>query len=117
MAPTNDVLVERPANGTAVVVFSGEHDLASTPDVKELLDSLLREEALVVADSPAAKFVDSAILNVVPESHARAVILGKVFRLQIHTQHIVRRAFEMAGVFSVVQHVTTREEALRREKS
>ena len=115
MAPTNDVLVERPADGTAVVVFSGEHDLHSAPEVKELLDSLLREDDMVVADFSSAEFVDSAILGVVLETHARAVILGKVFRLQLHTTHIVRRAFEIAGVFTAVEHVTTREEALRRE--
>ena len=35
MAPTTleDVLVERPADGTAVVVFSGEHDLATKSDL------------------------------------------------------------------------------------
>ena len=116
MAPTDDVLVERPADGTAVVVFSGEHDLASAPDVKELLDSLLQQDDLVVADFSSAQFVDSSILGVVLETQARALELGKVFRLQMHTTDIVRRAFEISGVVSAVEHVTTREEALRREK-
>ena len=115
MAPTQDVLVERPADGTAVVVFTGEHDLASAPEVKDLLDSLLQKDDLVVADFSAAQFVDSSILGVVLETQARAVILGKVFRLQIHTTDIVRRAFEVSGVFSVVEHATTRDDALRRE--
>lgn len=48
MAPTDDFLIERPADGTAVVVvFSGEDDLASAPEVRTLLESLLRRgEAL-----------------------------------------------------------------------
>lgn len=117
MAPTDDVLVERPADGTAVVVFSGEHDLSSAPEVRELLESLLRQDDLVVADFSSAQFVDSAILGVVLETQARAVILGKVFRLQLHTTDIVRRPFEISGVFSVVEHVTTRDAALRREKT
>lgn len=116
MAPTDDVLVERPADGTAVVVFSGEHDLASAPEVKELFDSLLRQDDLVVADFSSAQFVDSSILGVVLETQARAVVLGKVFRLQLHTTDIVRRAFEISGVFTAVEHVATRDEALMRDE-
>jgi hypothetical protein len=41
-----DVQVERPADGTAVVVFSGEHDLATKDEVTNLLESLLREDDL-----------------------------------------------------------------------
>ena len=115
MALTDDVLVERPADGTAVVVFSGEHDLASAPEVRELLDSLLRQDELVVADFSTAQFVDSSILGVVLETQARANELGKVFRLQLHTTDIVRRAFEITGVFTSVEHATTREDALRWE--
>ena len=115
MAPTDDVLVERPADGTAVVVFSGEHDLASAPEVRELLESLLQQDDLVVADFSSAQFVDSAILGLLLETKARAVILGKVFRLQIHTSDIVRRAFEISGVLTAIEHITTREEAIRRD--
>ena len=115
MAPTHEVLVERPADGTAVVVFSGEHDLASAPEVRELFESLLKEDDLVVADFSEAEFVDSSILSVVLDTQARALELGKVFRLQMHTSVIVRRAFEMSGVFAAVEHVSTRDEALRRD--
>ena len=115
MGPTDEVLVERPADGTAVVVFSGEHDLASAPEVRELLESLLEQDDLVVADFSSAKFVDAAILGVVLETNVRAAVLGKAFRLQVHTTEIVRRAFELCGVFTAVEHVTTRDEAFRRE--
>ena len=116
MAPTDDVLVDRSAAGTAVVVFSGEHDLASAPEVRELLDSLLQQDDLIVADFSSAQFVDSSILGVVFDTQARALELGKVFRLQLHTTDIVRRAFEISGVFAVVEHVATRDEALRRDE-
>lgn len=115
MAPT-EVLVERPLDGTAVVVFSGEHDLASAREVRELLDSLLQQDDLLVADFSSAQFVDSSILGVVLDTQARANELGKVFRVQLRTTDIVRRAFDIAGVFTAVEHVTTRDEALRREK-
>ena len=118
MAPTtDDVVVERSVDGTSVVVFSGEHDLHSSPRVKKLLDSLLRQDDLVVADFSSAQFVDSSILRVLLDTHAQALELGKVFRLQLDTSDIVGSAFERTGVFTAVEHVTTREEALRQEKS
>ena len=113
MAPTlEDVQVERPADGTAVVVFSGEHDMATKDAVKDLLDSLLWEDNLLVADFSSACFVDSSMLGVLLDTNEHARELGKTFRLQLGTAAIVRRAFEMCGVFAVVERVETREEAL-----
>lgn len=117
MAPTlEDVLVERPAPGAAVVIFSGEHDMATTGEVRNLLDSLLSEDDLLVADFSSASFVDSSILSVVLDTNEQARELGKTFRLQLGTADIVRRAFEICGVFDVVERVATREEALAQEE-
>ena len=63
------------------------------------------------------QFVDSSIVRVLLDIQAQALELGKVFRLQLHTTDIVRRAFERTGVFTAVEHVTTREDALRRERN
>ena len=114
VAPTlEDVQVERSADGTAVVVvFSGEHDLAARDAVKNLLDSVLSEADLLVADFSSATFVDSSMLNVLFTTNDQARQLGKTFRLQLGTAAIVRRAFEICGVFEAVEHVATREEAL-----
>ena len=117
MAPTlEDVLVERPAPGTAVVVFSGEHDMATKGELGELLDSLLSQDDLLVADFSAASFVDSSVLGVMLDANEHARSLGKTFRLQLGTADIVRRAFEISGVFGVIERVTTREEALAQEE-
>jgi anti-sigma B factor antagonist len=113
VAPTlEDVQVERPADGTAVVVFSGEHDLFTKTQVRDLLDSLVRWDKLVVADFSSASFVDSSILGVLLDANEQARKLGKTFRLQLGTAAIVHRAFEICGVFAVIERVTTREEAL-----
>jgi anti-anti-sigma factor len=118
LAPTTleDVQVERLADGTAVVVFSGEHDMATNDEVRDLLGSLLWESDLLVADFSSASFVDAAMLVVLIDTHEQARELGKTFRLQLGTAAIVRRAFEICKVFSVVEHVATREEALAREE-
>jgi anti-anti-sigma factor len=114
VAPTTleDVLVERPADGTAVVVFSGEHDLATKSEVKELLDSLLWERDLLVADFSSAYFVDSSVIGVLLDTNEQARELGKTFRLQLGTAAIVQRALEICGVFAVIERVATREETL-----
>ncbi len=115
MAPTlADVQVERPIDGTAVVVFSGDHDMATKHEVNDLLGSLVRSDELVVADFSSATFIDSSIIGVLFDTKARANELGKTFRLQLSTAAIVRRAFEICGVFTAIEHVATREEALVR---
>lgn len=116
MAPTTleDVRVERPAAGTTVVVFSGEHDLATRDEVRGLLDSLLSRDNLIVTDFSSASFVDSSILGVLLETDGRARELGKTFRLQLGTAAIVHRAFDICGLFTLIEHVETREEALVR---
>ena len=114
MAPTTleDVQVERPADGTAVVVFSGEHDMATEHEVRDLLHSLVRWDKLIVADFSSASFVDSSMLGVLLATNEQARELGKTFRLQLGTAAIVQRAFEICGVFAVIERVATREEAL-----
>ena len=114
MAPTTleDVQVERPADGTAVVVFSGEHDMATEHEIGQLLHSLVRWDKLVVADFSLASFVDSSMLGVLLDTNQQARELGKTFRLQLGTAAIVHRAFELCGVFAAIERVTTREEAL-----
>ena len=47
-----DVQVERPRPGAAVVVFTGEHDLSTSKPVEALLGSLIVENELVVVDCP-----------------------------------------------------------------
>ena len=113
MATTLDgVQVERPTASAAVVVFSGEHDLATRSEVGDLLGSLVLSKELIVADFSTAEFVDSAILGVLRDTNQHAGELGKTFRLQLHTAAIVRRAFEITGLLEMVEHVKTREEAL-----
>lgn len=115
MAPVlEDVQVEYPTPGTAVAVFTGEHDLATEDAVQDLLVSLLDENELVIADFSDAHFVDASILGVVLDANELAERRGHTFRLQLGTAPIVRRAFEVCRIFDVVDHVHTREEAIAR---
>lgn len=112
-APTvDDVVVEQPAPGAAVAVFSGEHDLATRPQVHELLTSLVEDNELVVVDFSGAQFVDSSILGVLMEMRGEADKHGHTIRLQLNTADIVRRAFEISGLLKIYEVAATREAAL-----
>jgi anti-anti-sigma factor len=113
LAPTlDDVVVERPALGAAVAVFSGEHDLATKRQVRELLTSLVYDNELVMADFSEAQFVDSSILGVLMAMKGEADERGHTLRLQLNTADIVRRAFEISGFLTIVEVAATREAAL-----
>lgn len=107
-----DVQVERPSVGTAVVTFTGEHDLLARDALSSLLGSLIEDNDLVVADFSQATFVDSATIHVLLNSDMAARQRGRIFRLQLGTASIVETAFELAGVLKRLDWVRSREEAL-----
>ena len=107
-----DVRVECPTAGTAVVTFTGEHDLATRDDLAQLFDSLVEEHDLVVADFSEAQFVDSTMLYVLVNADAAARARGRKLRLQLGTAAIVRTAFELSGLTKRLDCVHSREEAL-----
>lgn len=108
-----DVRVERPTADTAVVRFTGEHDLATRDDLAELLDSLIEDHEVVVADFSEALFVDSTTLYVLVNADAAARARGRRLRLQLGATAIVRTAFELSGLTKRLDCVHSREEALR----
>jgi anti-anti-sigma factor len=110
----DDVHVEQPGLGTAVVVFSGEHDLATRGEVEKLLRSLTDGNELVVADFSDAQFVDSSMLWVIKRANDDAEAKGRSFRIQLGAADIVRRTFEVCGFFAILEIVPTRGAALLR---
>jgi anti-anti-sigma factor len=107
--------VEHPISGAAVVKFTGEHDLATRDDLRELLDSLVEDNDLVVADFSEAMFVDSTTMHALLDADMAARARGKKFRLQLGATAIVRTAFELSGLVKRLDCVHSRQEALRAE--
>lgn len=107
-----DITVEHPRTGTAVVVLQGEHDLATQPELHDLLDSLIRENDLVVVDLSDAQFIDSSVLRnlVVADRLARSTEV--TLRLQLGSSPIVRKALEISSLLNVLEWVGDREQAL-----
>jgi anti-anti-sigma factor len=101
--PMDDVQVESPTPGTVVVNFMGEHDLVARQELRELLDSLVEENEVVVANFSHAQFVDSSTIHALVDADALARVWGKTFRLQLGTAAIVRRAFEVSGILERIE--------------
>ena len=107
-----NVDVERPASGVAVVAFTGEHDLTTRRATSALLASLIEDNGAVIVDFSKAKFVDTSIMEVVQEANRTARDRGTIFRLQLGTAPIVDMLFRITGVSTEVECASTRAEAL-----
>ena len=106
------IRVEQPAADVAVVEFTGEHDLAEAERIQALFESLVEQNALVVADFSEAEFVDSSVLRTLFRAHSVAADRGSSFRLQLGTAPVVERAFELSGILSHLTCCASRAEAL-----
>jgi anti-anti-sigma factor len=107
-----DVEIQKSDVARAVVAFTGEHDLTQIRALGDLLSTLVAENELVVADFSRARFVDSSVINLLLDTRRLAVESQRRFRLQLGTACMVYRVFEVAGVLSVLECASSREEAL-----
>ncbi len=117
VATPEDVTVDSPRPGVVVVSFTGEHDLATSEPVSEALETLVAENELVVADFSGAQFVDSSLLSVLLATEQLARERGTTFRIQLGTEAIVERAFEISGILQAISWTSSREEALSGTRS
>ena len=107
-----DVAVEWPISGVAVVTFTGEHDLATRDATAALLDTLVEENQAVIVDFSKAEFVDGAILGVLRNTDRAAREQDTIFRLQLATTAIVGMIFQITGASTELECASTRDEAL-----
>lgn len=110
--PLQDLRVECPRPGAAVVVFTGEHDLMTADRIQALLVSLVAQNDLVVADFSEAEFVDSSVLSALFRTNAAARRSGTSLTLQLGTAPVVKRAFELSGILTQLRCTESRQEAL-----
>ncbi len=115
--PMDHVQIDYPALGTAVITFTGEHDLVARDELRAKLDFLVEENTLVVADFSEAEFVDSTTLHALLDADMAARKKGRRFRLLLGTQATVRAAFELSGVLNRLDYAKSRAEALGDESS
>jgi anti-sigma B factor antagonist len=109
---SDNVEVLRPRDGVVVVVLSGEHDLASSNELDELLAGLVTTNELAVVDLTTAEFIDSSTLGVLARAHREAEKSGNRLRLQVEPGATVERILEISGLFAHIERANTRDEAL-----
>lgn len=107
-----DLEVLRPRAGAVVVVCTGEHDIATSRDLEQLLADLVAENDLVVVDVTRAAFIDSSFLHNIVKAERASRARGARLRLQVGTDLIVARALEVSGILGRIEHAHTREDAL-----
>ena len=103
VATLEDVQVTFPRPGVCVVCLCGEHDAATRVLMGELFDDLFLTNDLVVVDVTEAQFIDSSILSTFFAAEKLAREQGKDFRIQLGTEAIVKRVFEVSGA---LDHLT-----------
>jgi anti-anti-sigma factor len=111
-ATLEDVQVTFPRPGVCVVCLRGEHDAATRVLMGELFDDLFLTNDLVVADVTEAQFIDSAMLSTFFAAEKLAREQGKDFRIQLGTEAIVKRVFEVSGALDHLTWAPSRDAVL-----
>ena len=106
------VEVTYPRPGTCVIALHGDHDRVTAEQMEGLFSDALAVNDLVVVDVGGADFIDSSFLRNLRVADRRAKEQQKLFRLQMGTALIVRRALEVSGVLERLTAVQNREDAL-----
>jgi anti-anti-sigma factor len=112
VATLEDVEVTAPRPGVCVVSLRGEHDAATRVSMSELFHDLVLTNDLVVADVTQAQFIDSAMLSTFFVAEKLAREQGKDFRIQLGTEAIVKRAFELSGALDHLPWAASRDAVL-----
>jgi anti-sigma B factor antagonist len=103
MVPVSGVRRAEDCGAWAVVVLSGEVDLALAPALREAVDALIAERrARIVLDLEQVSFMDSSGLGVLVYGMRRAGALGGMLRLAAPGEQ-VRRLLELTGLDTVVE--------------
>ena len=105
--------ISYPRAGVAVAEFYGEHDLTTKSETLQLMNELLDQSVLLVLDLSATDYIDLSFIHSLLVVDARATADGKHVRLQFATAPIVEKTLEISGVLEILDHVSTREEAMR----
>src|SRR5450759_5285091 len=108
-----DIASERPREGVFVITLSGEVDLYTAPELKQLLDAVAEGAKHVVVDLSKTTFIDSTTLG---------VLVGGVRRLRekdgdlslVCSDRNITKIFEITGLDQVFSIAASREEALAR---
>jgi anti-sigma B factor antagonist len=106
MDPTGFSISTSDRNGRTVVVVRGELDLATAPDLEEVVFEHLDAGQEVVVDLRELAFMDSSGLRVLVKGHARAVDGGPRFCIVRPFEGTeVAKILTIAGLSQQLEHI------------
>ena len=90
-------------DGDGVVILRGEHDIATTPDLRAALARVRTRCDRILIDLGACEFLDSSVLGVLIGElrHARERASVLVILLPLDHASSVRRTLELTGLLDV----------------
>ena len=108
------VRVERDPRGVLVLVLAGEHDMSTVAQVTDALGDVRSSGDAVVVDVTELSFADSSIIHAILYGFERSQRPPRrPFIVQIGTEAIVERLFDLTGVLDAVPHAEERDTAIR----
>lgn len=110
----NEISVERPEPGVAIVAVRGEHETFSASKLASALDGLLAEGLAVVADLTEAEFLDSSVIGALIRARGQSRDLGLRFAVVVDdsTGWAVHRLLDVTGLLEVFDIRPDRASAL-----
>jgi anti-anti-sigma factor len=111
---SNGIVVEQAEPGVRVVTVTGEHDLASAPELERVLAAAFAAGGAVAVDLLGTTFIDSTVLRVLICAREEAGERGVGFRIALGdaTGHGVRRLLELTGLEHRLATAPTRAAAI-----
>lgn len=109
---------ERIEPGIELIAISGEHDLNTTPELRDKLTAAIQEELPVVVDLSGADFIDSSILGALLEARHQAEDKGLGFAVALASgARSVERVLEVTGLDSTLPVHKTRAGAIKEARA
>jgi anti-anti-sigma factor len=105
--------ITRPVPRVVVVELMGEHDLETTPHLRDVLFSLVDVHDLVVLDLTSTEFIDSSVLLMIVQTNRLAATAETSFRLVVEQESLIHRLLELSNVLERIDVAPSRDAALR----
>jgi anti-anti-sigma factor len=106
--------VTQETDDIVAISLEGEFDMANSPLLVEQAERALDDQQHLILDLSDATFIDSAILNVLLQTHKAAVARGRIAVLQLGSAAIVDRVVALTRIERVLTRSDNRADAVRR---
>jgi anti-anti-sigma factor len=101
-----------PRPWVARILLVGEHDLASSGELADSIQTTLAQSQHLIVDLSETEFIDSTIIKELVKAKQQADHQNVTFNLLLGTAPVVERALQVTEVLPFLNRVKTIDEAL-----